>query len=151
MTIDGKRLAEQAWTAATVKERLEEAAATLKALPMPKGGRPAGHRVAWPEMVQSVWEAYNGLSEFEIHERQRDLNAQKTRVTPTAEQITRMDEALDWLYYIKQPLHRRVVFARAMGVGATKLARELDVHRNTIGNWYEHGIERILISMNRRL
>ena len=60
-----------------------------------------------------------------------------------------MDEALMWFYYIKQPRHRMVVFARSMGVRAAVLARQLDVHRNTLAGWHEAGMQRIVAALNQ--
>ncbi len=66
------------------------------------------------------------------------------RLSPLPAQIERMDEALMRLYYIKQPKHRMVVFARSLGVRGSVLARQLDIHRNTAASWYEAGMDRII-------
>ncbi len=134
------------YTPEYVKARLEEAAQTLRRLPA-TGCFPQGHKAHWPEVVREFWEEWNVRGEGEREAFADERN--RVRLSPSPAQIERMDEALMWFYYIKQPKHRMVVFARSMGVRAAVLARQLNVHRNTLAGWHEAGMQRIVAALNQ--
>lgn len=69
-------------TVAEIEDRLEEAALTMKR--MPSGGGPRGYGSSWPDYVQSRFTAYG-------------FEQARVRVVPTAAEIQRMEEAIDWL------------------------------------------------------
>lgn len=87
------------WTVTMVEERFVDAADTMKRLP---DVRVPGHFSTWPKM----------LYEF------ADLVGQEpppfTRVRPTAESISRMEETLDWLKWL-EPADRKIIWLRAAG------------------------------------
>ncbi len=113
-----------------VKARLIEAAQTLKHLPGTRS-KPGGYQSAWPEVVLNFWDAY-------------DLESPPDRPScPSPAAIKRMDEVLNWIYWIKQPRHRQVVWARSLGVKPGGLARRMGVHRETIRAWYKAGVRDI--------
>ena len=141
---DGSRIT--LYSAHYVKERLEEACGTLQRLPMPRHGRPREFGNYWPDTILDFWAMWNALDQDEKNEREKDLN--RTKIWATPQQITEMDEALTWLNYILDPRHRRIVFARALGIRPFKLTKECGVHRNTITNWCESGVARITTSLN---
>ena len=88
--------------ATDVVGRLEEAGATLLALP--NRGQPAGMRVGWPEVVHDIREAYGYTG------------AALRPAIPAAAAISRMDEALGWVLLLPSDmvLHRRLVGARML-------------------------------------
>lgn len=129
-----------------VKERLEEACRTLQRLPMPRHGKPREFGNYWPDTILDFWAMWNALDQDEKDERAKNLN--RTRIMATPQQITEMDEALAWLNYILDPRHRRVVFARALGIRPSKLTKVCGVHRHTIRNWCESGVARITTALN---
>lgn len=88
------------WTPETVKARLAEAADSLRRLP---SARLKARLTAWPDVVQASADAY-GYDD-----------AAMRPAAPGPAAISRMDEALDWLFAIEAGA-RRILWARAMGV-----------------------------------
>lgn len=97
------------WFHADVERRLVAAASTLRRLPMPKHGRPAGFKSAAIDVVRSTVEAY-GYEEARVRP-----------PAPSPEDITRMDEALSWLLWLDAET-RRIVFARSLGFSWRRVA-----------------------------
>lgn len=89
------------FTARTIEDRMEEAALTLRRLPNPPGSGPKGFGQSWPEYVHDAKHAYG------YHET-------RMRVVPSAAEIQRMDECIDWLRFIG-PEDARIVWLRAEG------------------------------------
>jgi hypothetical protein len=98
-----KRLQAQAprqpWDQEALRHRLREAAHTIQRLPMPRYGKPAQHKVAWPDVVYD-WLAYGWLA------------ARAPRIPPTAAEITRCDETLAWLFLLSRD-QRLILWARS--------------------------------------
>ncbi|MEM6490915.1 MAG: DUF6362 family protein [Pseudomonadota bacterium] len=110
------------WTAADVRTRLQAAAETLRRLPR-VGGRPAGMHSSWPDFVRGVWD----------HGSDHSPRRPSLQASPRA--IDQMDAALQWLRLVDDRAKRVVCFARAAGVGATRLAEEFGCDRKTIARW----------------
>lgn len=89
------------FTARTIEDRMEEAALTLRRLPNPPGSGPKGFGQSWPEYVHDAKHAYG------YHET-------RMRVIPSAAEIQRMEECIDWLRFIG-PEEARIVWLRAEG------------------------------------
>ncbi len=145
-------LAEKIWTPDEVRLRLNEAAQTLRRLPFPRhGAPPRDYRTHWPEVVRTFWEVHNIAlqSGEEIKTKVTPIDRGEIRIRPSPAAIARMDEAIPWLYYILDPRHRRVVFARSLGLGCTRLAKQTGMHRNTIATWYDSGLSTIAQSLTR--
>ena len=112
------------WLPQDVAERLRAAARTLRRLPMDIRATPAGFICTMPELVKDFWEMWNQLTaaEREVREeRVRDIN--RTRVIPTSQQITEMDEALAWLLWLKDPRNRQVAMGVARGHSYRRVSR----------------------------
>jgi hypothetical protein len=89
------------WTAEDVKARLEEAGATLFALPS-RGLWPASYRVAWPAMAETI----------EDHGWDPIVNRLPA---PPPDQIDRMDEADRWVSeLVEKERDRRILRARSL-------------------------------------
>ena len=141
-----RRQLRELWTADEVSQRLYEGVETLSRLPLPRNAFPASLSSAWPDVIRSVSEAYG-------YHRARSRPA-----APTPQNIRRMDEALEWLWYVKQPEHRRAVFVTSMAwrgskgnwrpISLRKAARILDVSHETVRLWRDHGIDRIVRGLN---
>lgn len=84
-----------------VRYALAEAADTLRRLPIPKGGFPAGVKAGWPDVVHD-WMAYAYNPVF----------IRKAPPSPAA--IGRLDDTLSWLYLLTRE-QRMVLWARAQG------------------------------------
>ena len=84
-----------------LRQRMREAAYTLRRLPMPRRGLPAGFRVAWPDVAYE-WLAYGWTP------------ARAPRTRPSPGEVTRLDEMLNLLHLLTRD-QRVVIWARAMG------------------------------------
>ena len=87
------------WDQESVRDRLREAAYTIRRLPLPRNARPDDYRVAWPDVVYD-WLAYGWLP------------ARAPRIPPTPAEITRCDEVLTWLFLLTRE-QRLVLWARS--------------------------------------
>lgn len=107
------------YTASEVADRFEEAVRTLKRLHVP-GLKPQAYFSGWPDMVYTTWE----------------ILAQETLPmrlgSPPPDQISRMEEVLNWMWLIDSIEERQLIWLRArkvpwrpicaaMGYGRTKL------------------------------
>ncbi len=99
--------ADQEWTLEDIRYRLAEAADTLKLMPMPHRGCPAAYQTGWPD-VPYEWTAYGYTP------------ATARRPPPTAIQIDKLDQTLQWLHWLNRE-QRQIVFARACRFSWRKL------------------------------
>ncbi len=125
--------------------RLEEAGATLLALP--GTGWTTKLRMSSIEIVRTALENY-GWTEERIRP-----------PVPSAEKITRMDEAMGWIGVI--PLDRfvlrRIVGARSLVHPVTdkrlfpwrRLAAALGADHKAVQRWHAQGIDMIVAALNR--
>jgi len=128
-----------------VTVRLEEAGRTLMALPA-HGTAPAGMRVAWPEIVRSVWDAYDWTG------------APVRPPRPTGAAIDAMDEAFGWIPLIgAQAVEtKRLVWLRLLLWPLSgshvwpwaRLAKVIGLHRDTLMLRHGRGIDRIVTRLN---
>jgi hypothetical protein len=139
-TQDGKPV-----DAAFVIQRLEEAGATLLALP--NTGWTTKLRTSSIEIVRTALESYGW---------------QETRIrpaVPSSEKISRMDEAMGWIGVIPLDRYvlRRIVGARSLVHPITdrhlfpwrRLAKALGADHKAVQRWHAQGIEMIVAALNR--
>jgi len=127
--------------------RLEEAGRTLLALP--NTGPTTNLRVTRHDIVQTAIEAY-GWSK---------MDARLRPPIPSSADITRMDEALDWIprITIDRYVLRRIVGARALISPITerhlfpwrRLATLLGADHKAIQRWHAQGIDLIVAALNK--
>lgn len=125
--------------------RLEEAGRTLLALP--NTGPNTQLRTTRHDVVQSAVEAYGWAR----------VDARLRPATPGADQITRMDEALDWIPRIPVDRYvlRRIVGARALVSPITerhlfpwrRLGALLGADHKAIQRWHAQGIDIIVTGL----
>ena len=84
-----------------IEDRFEEAAITLRRIPNPPGSGPRGYGQSWPEYVHEAKHAY-GYDEVRI------------RIIPSAAEIQRMEECIDWLRWLA-PDDAKLIWFRAEG------------------------------------
>jgi hypothetical protein len=141
-----------------VEQRLEAAGRTLMALPLPKGALPASVKSRWPEAVHGIEDAFAALvgSAEQVKE---DFAAERnrTRISPSAREVAQMDEALQWLWYLRDPKKRRLCIARALIhpiserhiVSYRKLGRLFGLHHDTIRIWHDRALSEIAQALTR--
>ena len=91
------------YTVTDVADRFEEAASTLRRLP---AVHVQGYFNLMPEVIRTSVE----IMQMEPEERRMG--------PPTAEAISRMEEVLDWIFYLEDEDERRLVWLRGVGGGA---------------------------------
>lgn len=120
-------------TARTVEDRFEEAALTLRRLPVTPGAR--GYGSSWPEVVQSAHTAYGYES------------ARPLRIVPSAAAISRMHETFDWLRLV-EPEEARLVWLRAEGVRWRHVCGRLACSRTTAWRRWVAALQTIANKLN---
>ena len=128
----------QPWTETMVRARLAEAMDTLRRLRFPQHGAPPALRSTMPEPIRSYWEAYN-------------MTGARQRLAPARPAaITRMDEALPWLYRIDPPKHRAAVCLRAIGMSWRRIADIVGgTSHETVRQWEATAIAGLAGWLNR--
>lgn len=126
--------------------RLEEAGSTLLALP--GTGWTTRLRTSSIEIVRTALESY-GWSETRIRP-----------AVPSAEKISRMDEAMGWIGIIPLDRYvlRRIVGARSLVHPVTerhlfpwrRLAAALGADHKAVQRWHSQAIDLIVAALNRR-
>lgn len=126
--------------------RLEEAGATLLAIP--GSGWSTRLRSSSLEIVRTAIESYGWTA------------SQLRPPTPSAERISRMDEAMEWISLIplERYVLRRIVGARSLVHPITqrhlfswrRLASAIGADHKAVQRWYAQGIELIVAALNRR-
>ena len=111
------------WLWTRVALRLEQAAATLRAKPMERHSLPDRWRSSMPEPKADFWEMWNSLTTREQREaREAEINA--TRVQPSSQQITDMDEALGWvLFWLDDARDTQICMGVARGHSFRRVAK----------------------------
>ena len=143
-----------------VKRRLEDAGRTLMMLPMPPRAMPSGARSAWPDVLQRFWDVAGVADKGTFEERQKALALVHNAVTLRASRaaVTRLDEVLGWLWWVKDSRHRRVIVARMQIYPLSDLSdragrhvyswrRLMPVFQTSLWHlqqWHKEGIEDIL-------
>jgi hypothetical protein len=131
---------------ATVVSRLEEAGATLMA--MPASGYSTGVQTMRIDFVREARESYGWCS------------GRVRPATPDAEAISRMDEAYAWIELIPQQSYvlRRIVQARSLVDPVTdrhifswrRIAEAMGADRRAVLRWHETGIATIVENGSRK-
>lgn len=146
------------WSPRDVRDRLDDAGRTLVALPMPKGERPQGMRSHWPETARQAEDAFFALVGADDQIKQefsQDYNA--VRVAPSARAVARMEEVLNWLWYLTDERKRRLCLARALihpvsdrhVVSYRKLGRLFGLHHDTIRAWHDRALSELAQALTR--
>ena len=136
----------ESFDAELVIYRLEEAGATLLAIP--GSGWSTRLRSSSLEIVRTAIESYGWTAN------------QLRPATPSAERISRMDEAMQWISLIplERYVLRRIVGARSLVHPITqrhlypwrRLAASIGADHKAVQRWYAQGIELIVAALNRR-
>lgn len=117
---------------------LEDVAGIIKRMHFPANGAPADARSGMPEIVRD-WHGY-GWTELS-----------PTPERPTKKELDLAGLIIPWLYVIDQPKIRKVVFAKALGMGYRKAGGEIGMSHQTAAYLHRHGINHILCAVKKDL
>ncbi|WP_439815940.1 DUF6362 family protein [Zavarzinia sp. CC-PAN008] len=123
------------WTGQDVADWLAEAADTLARLPDPDGAWRRRMHAAWPDIVQAPALA------------QASRSGRTRPGPPSAAAIDRLDKVIAWLSWL-DPAQRRIAWALASGISASRLRAMIGCHRNTIANRHAAALQRIAGRLN---
>lgn len=121
------------WTRDMVEDRVVEAAAVLRHMPPP---RVAGYFSTWPEVVRSFG----------------DLVGQEPRpmkITPTARDISRMEETLTWTAGL-DPIDGKIVWLRAYGLRWKRICWTVGLQRSAAHQHWLYALCVIAFRLNGR-
>lgn len=137
------------YTAEYVGVRLREAAETLRLMPIGTRDRPGGYLSNMPEPVRNFWEIMNSLDAADRRLLQEQLN--KPRSRPSARRISRMWEAVEWVFLIRLVRNRNCVWAVASGGSFRKVSRIDGRSRSQIKNVWDQACDEIACYLNAEL
>ena len=120
------------WTEKMVITRFEEAARTMRRLPPVKA---QGYVSIWPEILHS-----------EMEKIQMDKKPRKWPAMP--EDITKMEEACDWLLLLEEIDERRLVWLRAERIPWKPICWRLGVSRATANRRWKNALRIITQKLN---
>ncbi|MBF0371616.1 MAG: hypothetical protein HQL52_19440 [Magnetococcales bacterium] len=123
------------WDVKMVALRLEEAAETIKRLPL-TGLKPASFISSWPPILREFYEAY-GWDEVHIR-----------LGPPSSEAISRMDEVMEWLRWL-EPDDVRLLWLRAERVRWKLIQRRFGLARSTVSAHWKAALFQIVAILNR--
>ncbi len=131
---DGNGLNTERWTVKMVADRLEEAANTLRRLPV-TGLKPKGYGRSWPDVISDAVGAC-------------DCDGPVIRFgPPPADAITRMDQAMEWLRWL-EPDQVRLVWLRASRTPWKMIMRGFGISRSTASTRWNAAILQIVAILN---
>lgn len=147
------------WSPEDVRLRLEDAGRTLMSLPMPKGALPRDARSNWPDVLRGYEDAFAALIGAS-EELKQDFSEShnRIRISPSALAVARMDEALDWLWRVRDPRKRRLCLSRALIhpvsgrniASFRKLARIYGLHHETVRIWHDRALAEIACHLTQQ-
>lgn len=131
-------------TLSDIDDQLCEAVKTLRRLP-PAYRSP--RYCNWPEIVRSFWDVWDheAGNYREVH----------IRIIPTAPQITRMEEAIKWFYWLP-PEQARILWARGetgedgRQYSWRQIGKMLGINHQTAKDWAIRGIFTIYYRVNEK-
>jgi hypothetical protein len=123
------------WTVTDVAERFEEAVYTLKRLPPV---RVQGFISTWPEVIHTTLEL---------------LQADKRPLRlgpPSAEAITRMEETIQWVFYLDTEDECRLVWSKANRVPNRQICAFLGCGRTKLWQMWSVALLKITMRLNAK-
>lgn len=117
----------------TVMEQIQEAARTIRLLPPVKAREKFCN---WPDIVQNFMDAYG-------------YTAPTFRIVPTAKQITRLDQVIDWLTWVP-PETARIIWARSEGYPWRKIAGKVGKDPKTCKERFRIGVVAISLKESKK-
>lgn len=122
-----------------VELRLIEAFNALRRCSFRSGDRPSSPRATWPDYAREL-----GLID------QIDLHTVVRPAPPQKHEYDRMVEALGWLLLLEDGLIRKIVMARAAGVGWLKIRGFARMSEPTMRKAYRLGLVALAARLNSK-
>lgn len=113
-----------------IKNRIESAVYVMKLLPPV---RAQGYRSAMPDIIYTPQEIVF-------------MDRKPLKPRPTQEQISQMDEVLEWLEVL-EPWERKLVWKRGARIPWKILSYEFGLHRSNLCRHYERALVKILVEI----
>ena len=123
------------WTMVEVADRFEEAAQTLKRMPPVKV---QGYFNAWPEVVRTVME---------------QLLADRLPMRlgpPPADAISRMEETIQWIFWLDNEDERRLIWLRAERVVWKRICWRIGCGRTKAWQMWTVALLKIVTRLNAK-
>lgn len=113
-----------------IKDRIESAVYVMKLLPPVKV---QGYRSTMPDIIYTPQELIF-------------MDKKPIKIRPTSEQITQMDEVLEWLEFL-EPWERKLVWKRGARIPWKVLSYEFGLHRSNLCRHYEKALVKIFVKI----
>lgn len=131
------KIKNQQYTAMEVADRFEEAVHTLKRVYVP-GLKPHSYFSGWPDIVYTTWE----------------ILAQETKPlrlgSPPPDQISRMEEVLDWMWLIDTTHERQLIWLRAKRIPWKAICRSMGYGRTKLWQDWVMTLTKIADKLNKK-
>ena len=114
-----------------IKNRIESAVYVMKLLPPVKA---QGYRSTMPDVIYSPQELML-------------MDKKPIKIRPTSEQLTKMDEVLEWLEVL-EPWERKLVWKRGARIPWKYLCREFGYSRAQLNIKYQIALEKIFVAIS---
>lgn len=125
------------WTATDVADRFEEAVYVLRRMDVGRT-KPMGYFSTMPEVVRTTAEILQAEpDEFQLG-------------SPTAEAISRMEETIEWIFWLDDEDERRVVWLRAANVPWEPICRRLGFGRTKGWQIWTYALIKIMTRLNTK-
>ena len=122
-------MAEQKWTPKLVAKRLEEAADILMRMP---GAKIQEFAFSWPPIIQEFWKT-TGNNRVKM---------------PLPEEISRLDECMEWLHWLRKDCEIQLLWLRANKVLWKQIAPRLGIGRTTAWHHWTAALFQIVTRLN---
>ncbi len=125
----------QKWTVTDIADRFEEAASTLRRMPPVTV---QGYFNVWPPVVRTIVE---------------QMQAEKEplrRGPPSAEAVSRMEETLDWIFYLDSEDERRLIWLRAERVYWKQICWRIGCGRTKAWQMWVMALLKIVTRLNAK-
>lgn len=121
------------WTVTDVADRFEEAAQTLRRLPPVKA---QGYFNVYPEVIRTSIEVMQGEK------------LPMRMGPPSSDAISRMEQTLDWIFFLDDEDERRLVWLRAEGVYWKQICWRIGCGRTKAWQMWTYALLKIVTRLN---
>ena len=123
------------WTVTNVADRFEEAAQTMRRMPPVKV---QGYISTWPEVIRTAME--------QLQQERLPMRLGP----PPADAISRMEETIQWIFWLEDEDERRLIWLRAERVVWKRICWRLGCGRTKAWQMWTIALLRIVTRLNAR-